>query len=117
MGPEPDHVLNISRPWNNDRVDDSTRASVQSLMIERIVATQHGTSEQFDISIRCHGLHISRERIRTPVRRREQLSYCESCCHRVVELGSGGGSRQDIADILNAEGYLPPRREFSTSVW
>ena len=103
MGPDPDHVPNISRLWNDDRVDDSARATVLSLMIEWIAATQHGTSEQFDIGIRCHGWQVSRERIRASVRRPERLSSYEELCHRVVEPGSGGRSCQEIADILNAE--------------
>jgi len=102
---------NMPRLWNNDGIDDSTRAAVVSLLIERIVATQHGTSEQLDIEIHWYGGHVSKECIRAPVRHLEQLSSYEALRRRITVLDSEKRSRQEIADILNAEGYRPARRE------
>ncbi len=101
----------IARLWNDEGIGDGTRAAVLSLMVERVVATQHGTSEQLDIEMHWHGGHTSRERVRAPVRRLEQLSSFEDLGRRALELESEGRAQQEIADILNAEGYRPPRRE------
>ena len=105
----------IARLWESTRLDDSTRATILSLMIDRIVATQHGTSEQLDIEIHWYGGQVSREHIRTPVRRLDQLSSYQDLCQRVMQLKDENTTQQEIADILNAEGYTPPRRKSFTA--
>ena len=104
-------VRNISRLWDSDAIDDSTRAKILSLMIARIVVTQRGTSEQIAVEVHWHGGQVSRNHLRAPVRRLEQLSSYEALRRRVLELDNEGRSHPEIAGILNTEGYRPPRRE------
>ncbi len=100
----------IARLWNGGGIDDGVRASVLSLMIERIVVTQDGSSERIAVEIHWHGGQVTAHRLRAPVRRLEQLTSFEDLGKRVLELESEGKTQQEIADCLNAEGYRPPRR-------
>ena len=100
----------IARLWSNGDIDDSVRAAVLSLMIERIVATQDGVSERVAVEIHWHGGQVTAHRLHAPVRRLEQLTSFEDLGRRALELESEGRTQQEIADRLNAEGYRPPRR-------
>ncbi len=104
-------TADIVRLWNGGGIDDSVRAAVLSLMIERIVATQDGVSERIAVEIRWHGGQVTAHCMRAPVRRLEQLTSFEALRRRALELESEGRTQQGIADCLNAEGYRPPRRK------
>ena len=101
----------IAQLWSGGGIDDSVRATVLSLMIERIVATQDGTSERIAVGVHWHGGQVTAHRMRAPVSRLEQLTSFGELCRRAMELEREGRTHQGIADCLNAEGHRPPRRE------
>ena len=103
-------VEDIARLWSSGGIDDSVRAAVLSLMIERTVATQDGASERVAVDIHWHGGQVTAHRLRAPVRRLEQLTSFEDPGRRALDPESEGRTQQEIADRLNAEGYRPPRR-------
>ena len=100
----------IARLWSSGDFDDSVRAAVLSMMIERIVVTQDGSSERVAVEVHWHGGQVTAHRLRAPVRRLEQLTSFEDLGRRALELEREGRTQQEIADRLNAEGYRPPRR-------
>ena len=105
-----DAVADIARLWNGGGLDDGVRASVLSLMIERIVATQEGVSERIAVDVHWHGGQVTSHRLRAPVRRLGQLTSFGDLGRRAIELEREGRTQRQIADLLNAEGYRPPRR-------
>ena len=105
-----DAAQDIAGLWTGGGIDDSVRAAVLSLMIERIVATQEGVSERVAVEIHWHGGQVTAHRLRAPVRRLEQLTAFRSLRRRALELEREGRTQREIADCLNAEGWRPPRR-------
>ena len=103
-------TADIARLWNGGGIEDSVRAAVLSLMIERIVATQEGTSERVAVEVHWHGGQVTAHGLRAPVRRLEQLTSFGELGKRALELEGEGRTQQEIADCLNAEGHRPPRR-------
>jgi Recombinase len=45
-----------------------------------------------------------------PVARLDQLSYYPALLARITELAAAGRNNRQIADVLNAEGFRPPKR-------
>ncbi len=101
----------IARLWEGGAIDDGTRARILSLMMERITVTLRGTGGWLDVSVHWHGGHVGRHEVRAPVRRLGQLDSYDELCWRALQLAGEGRSQREIADILNAEGHRPPRRE------
>src|SRR3546814_2746484 len=46
-----------------------------------------------------------------PVRRFEQLEHFDKLLARITQLRTHGATAQSIADILNTEGWAPPKKD------
>ena len=69
-----------------------------------------GDSELVDVTITWAGGHQTTGQAVRPVARLDQLSYFPALLARVTELAEAGRNNRQIADILNAEGFRPPKR-------
>ena len=96
--------------WGARTTTDQDRKEVIRQVIERIVIDVEGESERVGVEIRWAGGLATKEIMIRPVAKLQHLSYYTDLCERVRELASEGSSARKIAQMLNEEGYRPPKR-------
>src|SRR6516165_1597414 len=96
--------------WSAPSTTQADRKELLRILIEDITATVRGDSEVVDVTITWAGGHQAAGQAVRPVARLDQLSYFPSLLARVTELAATGRTSRQIADVLNAEGFRPPKR-------
>jgi DNA invertase Pin-like site-specific DNA recombinase len=96
--------------WNAPTTTIEERKQLLRLLIEQITVCVIGESEQVEATITWAGGHRTTSRLVRPVAKFEQLSYYPQLLSRTRELAEQGVSTRQIAHILNAEGFRPPKR-------
>jgi DNA invertase Pin-like site-specific DNA recombinase len=96
--------------WHAPGTTAADRQRVVRLLVEEIVVTVQGDSEQVDVAIRWAGGACSRHELVRPVRRYEQLADYRRLLKRIDELREGGRTLAEVAVRLNEEGFRPPKR-------
>jgi hypothetical protein len=79
-------------------------------MLERIIVTVKGNSEA--VAVQCHwagGVQTHHE-LRRPVAHLTQMSKHPALLKCIRDLHAGGHKPPTIAETLNAEGRMPPKR-------
>jgi DNA invertase Pin-like site-specific DNA recombinase len=100
----------LPRVWNAPTTTQADRKELLRILIDDITVNVVGESELVDVAITWAGGHrISGQAVR-PVARLDQLSYFPALLDRVTGLAGSGHNSPQIAGILNAEGYRPPKR-------
>jgi hypothetical protein len=100
--------------WNAPTTTAVDRQAIIRQLVERIVVTVLGESEQVDVQIHWFGgASGSLLRLIRPVARLEQLSYYPQLMDRVAALHAEGQRSAAIAEILNAEGWRPAKRRLT----
>ena len=100
----------LPRVWDAPSTTWADRKELLRILIEKITVTVAGTSELVDVTITWAGGHQTSGQAVRPVGRLDQLSYYPVLLARVTELAGAGRTNQQIADVLNAEGFRPPKR-------
>ena len=100
----------IPELWSAESTTPVDRQRLVRLLIERIVVEVQGQSEQVKLAITWSGGFISQHAFVRSVRSYEQLLDYPRLCARIEELRAQGKSMAEVANGLNAEGFLPPRR-------
>jgi DNA invertase Pin-like site-specific DNA recombinase len=100
----------IPQLWLAASTTAADRQQLVRLLIERIVVTVHGQSEQVQLAITWSGGCISEHAFVRSVRSYGQLADYARLCARIEELRAQSQSPAAVAARLNAEGFLPPRR-------
>jgi recombinase/recombinase-like zinc beta ribbon protein len=96
--------------WHAETTTAADRQAIMRQLVERVVVTVQGESEQVDLEIHWIGGHRTQTRRRRPVARLDQLSYYPALLARAAALHQQGLSRGAIAEGLNAEGWRPAKR-------
>jgi DNA invertase Pin-like site-specific DNA recombinase len=96
--------------WYAETTTAADRQAIIRQLVERVVVTVQGESEQVDLEIHWIGGHRTQTRRRRPVARLDQLSYYPALLARAAALQQQGLSRGAIAEGLNAEGWRPAKR-------
>jgi hypothetical protein len=107
---------NVADVWNaSDTVD---RKQIIRCLIERVVIFPDKCSEFVDVRIEWRGGFTSQHQIVRPVGCYEQLRDYDKLTARIAELHAQGLHVPQIAERLNEEGFVPPRRRgrFTVSV-
>jgi hypothetical protein len=78
--------------------------------VEKVVVHVKSGSEYVDVAIHWQGGFVSRHEIVRPVKSYEQLRDFDKLMDRVAELRREGRTAAQIADCLNREGFVPPKR-------
>ena len=103
-------AADIPRVWHAPTTTQADRKELLRILIEDITVNVAGDSELVDVTITWAGGHQTTGRAVRPVGRLDQLSYFPAMLARVTELAGAGRNSTQIAGILNAEGYRPPKR-------
>src|SRR2546427_515980 len=96
--------------WHAETTTAADRQAIIRQLVERVVVTVQGESEQVDLEVHWIGGHRTQTRRRRPVARLDQLSYYPALLARAAALHQQGLSRGAIAAGLNAEGWRPAKR-------
>jgi DNA invertase Pin-like site-specific DNA recombinase len=103
-------AADIPRVWHAPTTTQADRKELLRILIEDITVNVAGDSELVDVTITWAGGHQTTGRAVRPVGRLDQLSYFPAMLALVTELAGAGRNSTQIAGILNAEGYRPPKR-------
>jgi len=100
----------LPQVWHAPSTTQADRKELLRILIEDITVSVVGDSELADVTITWAGGHQTTGQAVRPVARLDQLSYYPALLARVTELAAAGRTNGQIADVLNAEGFRPPKR-------
>jgi DNA invertase Pin-like site-specific DNA recombinase len=100
----------LPQVWHAPSTTQADRKELLRILIEKITVAVAGTSELVDVTITWAGGHQTTGQAVRPVARLDQLSYYPALLARVTELAEAGQNNPQIAGVLNAEGFRPPKR-------
>src|SRR5216683_1115815 len=103
-------AADLPRVWHAPSTTQADRKELLRILIEDITATVAGDSELVDVVITWAGGHQTAGQAVRPVARLDQLSYYPALLARVTGLAAAGRTNRQIADVLNAGGFRPPKR-------
>src|SRR5215470_15154351 len=96
--------------WHAETTTAADRQAIIRQLVERVVVTVQGESEQVALEVHWLGGHRTQTQRRRPVARLDQLSYYPALLARAAALHQQGRRRRAIAEVLNAEGWRPAKR-------
>jgi hypothetical protein len=96
--------------WRAPGTTDAERQAIIRQVVDRVVVTVHGESEQVAVHVHWVGGHRTEATLIRPVARVEQLSYYPQLLGRAAALYAQGADRPTIAQTLNREGWRPAKR-------
>ena len=100
----------ISALWTAPTTTAADRQAIARLMLDRVVVAVQGKSEL--VLVECHwvgGMRTQHD-LRRPVAHLTQLSDHAALLQRVHALHSEGHRAPAVAEVLNVEGWTPPKR-------
>ena len=100
----------LPRVWDAPSTTQADRKELLRILIEDITVAVAGDSELVDVIITWAGGYQATGQAVRPVARLDQLSYYPALLTRVTGLAEAGRTNRQIADVLNAEGFRPPKR-------
>jgi hypothetical protein len=100
----------LPRVWDAPSTTQADRKELLRILIEDITVAVAGDSELVDVIITWAGGYQATGQAVRPVARLDQLSYYPALLARVTGLAEAGRTNRQIADVLNAEGFRPPKR-------
>jgi DNA invertase Pin-like site-specific DNA recombinase len=111
---ERQQVLSLSEDlpalWHADSTTPADRQAVARLLLEQVTVTVEGNTDRVDVELRWAGGFVSRHTLSRPVQTYEQLSNYDELVARIDALRGQHKTLSEIADMLNAEGFHPPKR-------
>ncbi len=96
--------------WHAAQTTPADRQRIIRYLIERVVLTAPADKEIAEVCVHWAGGCISRHELIRPVARYEHLHNYQALSQRIVELHQTRHAAPQIAEILNAEGWRPPKR-------
>jgi DNA invertase Pin-like site-specific DNA recombinase len=96
--------------WRANTTTAEDRQTIARLLLEQVMVTVEGTTNRVDVELRWSGGFTSRHTLDRPVQTYRQLSNYEELVARVDGLRAERKTLSEIAAILNAEGFHPPKR-------
>ena len=96
--------------WSSSTTTPEDRQEILRLLIERIIIAVEGKTEKVFVEIHWSGGHKTQANLIRPVAKLEQLSYYNELITRAETLRNEGKKFVEIAEILNQEGWSPPKR-------
>ena len=101
---------NISALWQAADTTPQDRKAIVRCLVDRVVVHVEQHSEHVDVSIHWHGGFTSQHQVVRPVGCYKQLRDYDLLIERIKTMHEEGKTLPAIADRLNQEGFVPPRR-------
>jgi DNA invertase Pin-like site-specific DNA recombinase len=96
--------------WEADSTTPEDRQAIARLLLEQVNVTVEGNTDRVEIELCWSGGFTSRHALLRPVQTYEQLSNYGELVARIDSLRAQRKTLTEIATVLNAEGYHPPKR-------
>ena len=96
--------------WHAPGTTHRDRKEIVRHLVEKAVVHVKSDSEYVGITIHWQGGFTSRHEIVRPVKSYEQLRDFDKLMDRIATLRHEGHTSGQIADTLNREGFIPPKR-------
>lgn len=107
---------NIASLWHASDTTPQDRKAIVRCLVDRVVVHVDQHSEYVDVTIQWHGGFTSQHQVVRPVGRYTQLRDYDLLVTRLKALHQAGTPIPAIAECLNQEGFVPPRRRGAFSV-
>lgn len=107
---------NISALWHAANTTPEDRKAIMRCLVDRVVVHVEPFSEYVDTTIHWHGGFTSQHQVVRPVFTYTQLRDHDLLVERIKALHQEGKAVPAIAERLNQEGFVPPRRKRAFSV-
>jgi DNA invertase Pin-like site-specific DNA recombinase len=107
---------NISTLWHAADTTPQDRKAIVRCLVDHVVVHVEKHSEHVDVTIHWHGGFTSQHHVVRPVGCYTQLRDYDLLIARIKALHQEGRSLPAIAEQLNQEGFVPPRRRGVFSV-
>jgi DNA invertase Pin-like site-specific DNA recombinase len=107
---------NISTLWDAPNTTPQDRKAIVRCLVDHVVVHVEQRSEHVDVTIHWHGGFTSQHQVVRPVRCYTQLRDYDLLMARIKTLYQEGKTVPAIAERLNEEGFVPPRRRSAFSV-
>jgi DNA invertase Pin-like site-specific DNA recombinase len=104
-------ALDIPSLWSAETTTKQERKEIIRLLIERVIVKVEGKTEKVFVEIHWVGGNITHAHFSRPVAKLEQLSYYEDLKIRAEQLRANNKTLEEIALILNQEGWKPAKKE------
>jgi DNA invertase Pin-like site-specific DNA recombinase len=101
---------NISQLWNDTGTSVIDRKQIVRCVVQQVIISVDRTTELNDVTIVWQGGMTTSHQIPRPVMSFEQLKDYRRLTARIRELHAAGLHHFQIAERLNREGFMPPRR-------
>ena len=96
--------------WHAVGTTHQDRKEIIRHLVAKVVVHVNNNSEYVDVTIHWQGGFTSQHEVVRPVRLYEQLRDFDKLMDRIVALRREGSTAARIADCLNHEGFIPPKR-------
>jgi hypothetical protein len=96
--------------WHSPHNTAAERQQIVRCLIDRVVLTAPQEQEIADVAVHWAGGFVSHHQLLRPVARYEQLRDYDRLSQRITELRQSKHTSAQIATILNAEHWRPPKR-------
>jgi len=100
----------VPKLWQAPQTSAQDRKQIIRCLVERVIVVTDRASDQNEVTIVWQGGLTTQHQIARPVGRYEQLKDYRRLTERMGELHRAGLHLGAIADQLNDEGFVPPRR-------
>jgi hypothetical protein len=101
---------NIPALWRAPTTTPEDRKAIVRCLVDHVVVHVEQNSEHVDVTIHWHGGFTSQHQVIRPVGCYTQLRDYDLLIARIRTLHQEGKSVPAIAECLNKEGFVPPRR-------
>ena len=100
----------VARLWHAGGTSAIDRKQIIRCLVERVVLVADRSTEMNEVTIVWQGKMETKHQIARPVGSFEQLKDYRRLTKRIRELHAAGHHLAQIAETLNREGFVPPRR-------
>ena len=107
---------NISALWDAPEMTPQDRKAIVRCLVDHVVVHVEQNSEHVDVTIHWQGGFTSQHQVVRPVGCYTQLRDYDLLMQRIKAMYQEGRSVPAIAERLNQEGFVPPRRRGLFSV-
>lgn len=96
--------------WKASSTSPKDKQTIVRHLIDGVTVTVQGESERVDVTIHWAGGYESQHEQTRSVARYDQLTDYHQLVARILELRTEGYTNRKIAEVLNEEGFRPPKR-------
>lgn len=100
----------VATLWNAPATSAQDRKQIIRCVVERVIVVADKATELNEVTIVWSGGVSTRHQIARPVGKYEQLKCYRRLVERITQLHGQGLHLGQIAEKLNEEGFVPPRR-------